>query len=158
MLGLRRLMNRDERGVSLTTEVLIFIPAAFIFLGFLVNGAMHWIGMQYVQNATNNASKYTAAALGNNPLPFIPDGGYNVTPAEYLATKVSAFPLTAGQPPEVNCVMVSGLVVANGIARCTVAYKTVIIPTDPLSLRIFGQRIVAVAESLNETGTNPNVQ
>lgn len=150
--------RRDERGVSLTTELLIFVPAALVFVGFLINGAMHWVGMQYVQNVTNQAAKYTAAALGNNALPFIPDAGYNITPSGYLTAKVTAFPLTPGAPALVQCGMESNTTIANGIARCTIVYKTVIIPTDPLSLRVFGKAIQATAESLNETGTNPNVQ
>lgn len=149
---------RGEEGYTLTTEVLILIPLALMFMGFLVNAAIHWVAMQYVQHLTNQASKYAAAALGDNTLPFIPDGGYNMTPSGYLNAKVSNFWLTPGPPSAVSCEMVSKTAIANGIARCSVTYTPIVIPTDPISYAAFGKPIVAVAESLNETGLNPNVQ
>jgi hypothetical protein len=159
--SLRRLLRklcRDERGVSITTEVLVLVPLGVILAGFLINGAIHWMGMQYTQYLTNNASKYTAAALGDNKLSFIPGGGFDLKPSEYLSKKVSENWLTPGKPVDVNCSMISGSNIANGISRCFVAYKTLYIPTDPFSRAAFNVVIVTTAESLAEIGINPNVQ
>lgn len=152
------LKKSDERGVSTTVEVLVFVPLAMMFLGFLLNGALHWIGMQYVQAVTNSAAQYAAAAIGDNPLGYIPGGGYNMKPSEYLNRKVSGYWLTPGTPPRLECGMVSKTDQANGIARCSVSYNTLVFPTDPLSKWAFGKQITTVAENLTETGSNPNVQ
>jgi hypothetical protein len=153
-----RVMRGNERGVSLTTEVLVLVPLGFVLAGFLLNGALHWIGMQYVQHVTNNAAKYTAAALGDNTLAFVPGGGYNMKPSEYLSAKISENWLTPGPPIEVKCGMISQSNIANGIAQCFAAYKTIVIPTDPISAAAFNVVILTTAESLADTGVNPNVQ
>lgn len=146
----------DESGVSLTVQVLLGIPLAIAAFGFLVNGALHWIGMQYAQSVTNDAAKYTAAAIGNNNLPYIPGGGFDMKPSEYLTSTLGSFALTI--PIQANCRMVSNTTVANGIARCDMQYRTLSFPTDPLTRAVFGKPIVTSAESLSETGINPDVQ
>lgn len=153
----------DERGVSLTTEVLVFVPLGVIFLAFITNAAIHWIGMQYVQYETNMAAKYTAAALGDNPLSYIPGGGANMKPSEYLFTKVNSFWATkrtddsgAASPPTARCFQLSGTTTANGISRCEATYRTMVVP--PVPPAIFGQVLVTAAENISETGVNPNVQ
>jgi hypothetical protein len=149
--------RRSERGVSLTVEVLIFLPLGIAFVGFLLNSAFHYATLLYVQNVVNNGATYTAAAGGNFQLPYVPNGGFNMTPSQYVVKGLNEYPFVASWQ-DASCGMISGQAIANGVSRCVARYRTLVFPTDPISARAFGQQMVAVGEDIAQTGSNPNVQ
>ncbi len=152
---MRRL--KDEKGVSTTVSVIIFIPLVIMFVGFLVNGAFFWVTNLYVQHNTNLAAKYTAVMVGDIPIPLLPDGQSNITPSEFLKGSMDRWPFVA-ETYSYNCRMLGGTLEANGVARCETRFQPLFIPTDPLTRVFFGVPQNAQAEWLSTTGENPNVQ
>jgi hypothetical protein len=155
-----RLPVRDngnrESGVSPTIELLIYVPLGLMFVGFILNSAFHWTTYFYMQGVVNEAATYTAAAGGNQLIPYVPDGGFNKKPTEYIAKQASESRFVTSIADN-RCFMVGGKAGVNGIARCTVTYKTLVFPTDPLTWRFFGQDMKIVAEDLAQTACNPNI-
>lgn len=149
-------MRRNEDGATLTIELLIYVPLAVMFIGFLLNSAFHWTTSFYMQGVVNDAASYTAAAGGNVRIPYVPNGGYDLTPTEYIVKQAGTSRFVRGLT-DVRCWMVSGVSKVNDVARCTATYKTLTFPTDPWTARSFGAPIKLVAEDVAQTAYNPNL-
>lgn len=152
----RQVFSKDERGVSMAIEFLIYVPLAIMFIGFILNSAFHWMTSFYMQGVVNDAASYTAAAGGDVRIAYVPNGGFDLKPTEYIARQAATnrFVLNLNG---VQCAMVSGQSSANGIARCSATYTTLVFPTDPFSSRGFSTPMTLIAEDVAQTAYNPNL-
>lgn len=148
--------SKNESGVSTTIELLIYIPLALMFVGFVLNSAFHWTTYFYMQGVVNSAATYTAAAGGNQNIAYVPNGGYNLKPTDYIIRQAGTSRFVKNIS-DVRCWMVGGKSSVNGIARCTTTYQTLVFPTDPITARSFGQPMKIIAEDLAQTACNPNI-
>lgn len=152
----RRALRRDERGVSMSIEFLIYVPLAIMFIGFILNAAFHWMTSFYMQGVVNDAATYTAAAGGDVQIPYVPQGGLDIKPSQYIVKQAATNRFVLGLTG-VQCAMVKGRSEANGIARCSATYKTLTFPTDPWTAKAFGQPMTLIAEDVAQTAYNPNL-
>lgn len=147
---------KNESGATVTIELLIYVPLAIAFIGFILNSAFHWTTYFYVQGVVNDAASYTAIAGGNLRVPYVPNGGYDLLPTEYISQQLGTNPFVT-KVDSLRCYLVDGRSQVNGVARCDATYRTLVFPTDPLTARYFGQPMFAVAEDLSQTAYNPNL-
>lgn len=148
--------RRSESGVSTTIEVIIFTPLAIMLVGFILNAAFHWTTSFYMQGVVNDGAAYTAAAGGDVRIPYVPNGGFDLKPSEYIVKQAATSKFVNG-PVSVKCGMEAGLSSVNGISACVVTYRTLVFPTDPFTARYFGQNITLVSEDVAQTAYNPNL-
>lgn len=161
MLGNRDRL-KDEDGLAIIIEVILALPIAVALIGLILNTSFQYQTAIYTQQIVNNGASYTAAASGDNLTPYIPNGGVDLKPSEYVSQQVLNNPLiTEVQSVSCRLVEVPGVTYydfaeVRDKAVCEVKYKGLVFPTDPITVRAFNVIRQTVGEDILQTACNPN--
>jgi hypothetical protein len=152
---------KDEDGLAIIIEVILALPIAVALIGLILNTSFQYQTAIYTQQIVNNGASYTAAASGDFETPYIPNGGVDLKPSEYVSQQVLNNPLIT-EVQSASCRLVNTPNTSAGYAEvqdkavCEVRYKGLVFPTDPITVRAFNVIRQTVGEDILQTACNPN--